>query len=110
MPLHQMHDNPQTVPDMQRTFTLSPRGHKDIDVVFKNSLYATPALFHIVYNIGQEIAHGRHEIILRAFGHTVAPRYWRFVVVSTPKGELHFRTATGAPLVRATGAKRSDLA
>jgi hypothetical protein len=75
MPLHQLHDNPESAADSQRTFTPPPNGYKDIDVVFKNSLYEPAAIFHVVYNIGREVPVGRHEVILRGFGATVEPRF-----------------------------------
>jgi len=47
-----------------------------------------PIIFHVVFNIGQAIPQGRHEVVLRAFANGVASRFWRFVVVLSAQGEL----------------------
>jgi hypothetical protein len=107
-PLHQMHDNPIHSAQFKRSFDLTPRGHKDIDVVFKNNLSDDAAIFHIVYNINQALPPGRHELVIRSFSPTTAPRYWRFVIVLND-GVLEFRPYAHQQLISDKGAIRPEL-
>jgi hypothetical protein len=111
MPLHQMEDNPPHESQFQRTFSLPPRGYKDIDVVLRDSM-ATPhsaAISHVVFNISRTVPPGRHEIILRGFCDKAPSRYWRFIVVAR-YGDCDFRPSSSQMLSADTGASSPERA